>query len=543
MFGVSNQKEMSKIDRNVIVEYTENQVQQIFKNKNILTNETENIFINLIVNSCIEAFCSYYKVIDDRIYHQIETIIYIALNLMFKIKIFLEKDSKIFYEKFFLNLQNKKSTTSMIYDYIKNYEMLKNFIPDDCWNYASIIYHIWRELISNKKQCTFLIGVDDLNISGQKFDMASVDTATRNYVRYLILLTIKKNPGLSNIKIAALISVDRKTVGKVKRQYVKDPTITFMDLMEKRRGPEPKPFNKIPAEVFAEFVQVLADKKTPGDFNLQYSSWSAKCIVEYLNEVHNISVSLDYVYHFLKKFEINSKACSRLNPSRNLEKMAEFLKSEYPKLCQEAKENGEVLIFGDETSCMKGERNYGYSVKGQRSILSFSTQSRHTGASIFTVMGVDGFCEFFMLENSFNAISFLECLLRLHKEHPNDKFLLILDNCKVHHAVIVETILDVLQDANQSFLRIKWLPAYCPELNPVEYFNNYYKNFLKHLPLYNKKDILAVTDNFLENLLQKEESELKNLIVSFFKAPGCMYSYDTYRRIFDEENNGEVKAS
>ena len=90
-------------------------------------------------------------------------------------------------------------------------------------------------------------------------------------------------------------------------------------------------------------------------------------------------------------------------------------------------------------------------------------------------MGSDGFFRCFMVKGSFTSEKFIECLETLHEENPQTVFFLILDNSHVHDSETVRIWLDTLKEKDESFIFIDLLPQYCPEINPVEYFNQEFK--------------------------------------------------------------------
>jgi len=57
----------------------------------------------------------------------------------------------------------------------------------------------------------------------------------------------------------------------------------------------------------------------------------------------------------------------------------------------------------------------------------------------------------------------------LHR-HLRRKFILVLDRYSVHRKAV-----RLLQQANPDWFEVEWLPAYAPELNPVEMLWNHTK--------------------------------------------------------------------
>lgn len=116
--------------------------------------------------------------------------------------------------------------------------------------------------------------------------------------------------------------------------------------------------------------------------------------------------------------------------------------------------------------------------------------------SIMGAMGMDNGQLITMQTGIFNAVSFKAFVKKiLRNTKTGKKILLVLDNARFHHAVINREYFDSVKDKFQ----LLFLPAYSPELNPIESFW--------------KKTRRSVTHNrYFESLL--EESEC---LVHFFK--------------------------
>ena len=87
--------------------------------------------------------------------------------------------------------------------------------------------------------------------------------------------------------------------------------------------------------------------------------------------------------------------------------------------------------------------------------------------SIMGAMGMDNGQLITMNSEIFNADSFRAFVRKIVKEAKTDKrILLVLDNARFHHAVINREFIASLKDK----IKLMYLPAYSPELNPIESF-------------------------------------------------------------------------
>lgn len=87
--------------------------------------------------------------------------------------------------------------------------------------------------------------------------------------------------------------------------------------------------------------------------------------------------------------------------------------------------------------------------------------------SIMGAMGMDNGQLITMKTKIFNAESFKEFIKKIIKRAKTGrKILLVLDNARFHHAVINKDFLQSIKDK----IELMFLPAYSPELNPIESF-------------------------------------------------------------------------
>lgn len=121
--------------------------------------------------------------------------------------------------------------------------------------------------------------------------------------------------------------------------------------------------------------------------------------------------------------------------------------------------------------------------------------------SILGAMGMDNGQLITMKADIFNAVSFKTFVKKIIKKaETRRKILLVLDNARFHHALINKKFLESVKDR----IQLLYLPAYSPELNPIESFW--------------KKTRRGVTHNrYFESL--KEEGECLDHFFNKFKNP------------------------
>ena len=196
----------------------------------------------------------------------------------------------------------------------------------------------------------------------------------------------------------------------------------------------------------------------------------------------------------------------------------------------EALKNGEIIIFGDEVHVQQGHGIRSYARKGKRSIIVYHQANKHTDRTVFTVLGLNGFSRIFCLPGPFDSGYIIDCLKKLKSENEGVKFLLILDNAHVHTSSKVKKWSN-RKNGGRGFIRIAWLPEYSPEINPVEYFNNYLKSYLKRFAASSSEEVIDIVYTFIADFREKDPKEKSELVKKFFNSRDCRFTIETYEKM------------
>jgi transposase len=107
--------------------------------------------------------------------------------------------------------------------------------------------------------------------------------------------------------------------------------------------------------------------------------------------------------------------------------------------------------------------------------------------------------------NKDRVVEFLEHLMR----HLPGKLLIVWDRLSAHRSVFVRDFIA----AQRGRIQIEWLPAYAPELNPVEYIWGHWKHH--ELPNFCPRDLWQLSDGARRTLRRMRRR--RTLIVAFWK--------------------------
>lgn len=355
------------------------------------------------------------------------------------------------------------------------------------------------------------------------YDMRYMTSHERWQLRSRILDELRSTPKPTIISVAKKLRVNRDTVSEIARRLREKPNLTYDDLDEQKRGPKADPYGAIPKEVFFKLLTVLSEQ-TPHDFGLEYSTWCMAAILEYLEKQHEIILKPSALYAILRKNEVTSKFASRTNFKQDQAKKEEFIRTGFLEICRRAEREGRKLVVGDQVGVLCGYRRKGYAKKGSRTHSAYNSGLQHTKESRLIFLSPSGEMWVYTIAGAFTAKKFVEKLRQLYHDNPGVKFLLVLDNCSIHKAKVVREFLESLPD---EAIVIEYFPAYCPEINPVEYINNAFKSYLsKTAADKTLVDVSLKADEYFWEIYDSPEKA--EIIQGFFLAEEASYSMVQY---------------
>ena len=97
------------------------------------------------------------------------------------------------------------------------------------------------------------------------------------------------------------------------------------------------------------------------------------------------------------------------------------------------------------------------------------------------------------------------------------KVFLIVDNHRAHKSKKVNTWLK----ANEEYIRLFYLPSYCPELNPDEFLNQDVKSHLGRQRLHTKAQMVKKLNSHLK-MRQKQPIVIQNFVKGCHPQIFCM---------------------
>jgi transposase len=345
-------------------------------------------------------------------------------------------------------------------------------------------------------------------------DTRSLSKESRTELRLRAVSAYLSTPGRNIEKIAKLFSVRRQTLrGWVTLHENKGKSALSYD----KRGAKKWQNTKLAARQ-ANAVKNLIIKKNPDQVELPFMLWTREAVQELISRKYKIKLGLSTVSSYLRSWGMSPQKPKLKSYKQQPVEIQRWLDKTYPEIAARAKREGAEIHWGDETAIRSEDQvGRGFSLIGETPVLR--TSGSRFGVNMVSSVSNRGTMRFMLFDGSMNAIRFKDFLRRLIKGQDKKTFL-ILDNCRVHHAKLIQEWTKKHHDRIELF----FLPPYAPEHNPDELLNNTLKSKLKNTTRAQDATTLANTVSTILKSLQNTPE----LIRSFFQTETTKYASSAF---------------
>ena len=317
--------------------------------------------------------------------------------------------------------------------------------------------------------------------------------------------------GFSHRKIASLLEVDKNTVGKWIRTF---KAKGIQALKPQKRGPKEGVHTKLSKEQQQSIRRKIIDK-TPEQYKMPFALWSREAVTDLIKKDTGLELDRRLVGEYLKRWGFTPQRPAKQAYRRNDKKVKEWLEKEYPEIESKAKKENAQIHWADEAGVKSHDhRGSGYSLKGQTPIRKHNPVVEKVNM-ISSVTNL-GELKWMCYEESFTYQVFHRFLKKLINEAQGKKIIVILDNLRIHHSKVIKR----WTRRYSKFIELRFLPSYCPDLNPDEYLNCDLKTELSKRPEKRDKGNWRPS---VENCLRMLEQNPQR-IASYFEAKSIQYA-------------------
>ena len=254
-------------------------------------------------------------------------------------------------------------------------------------------------------------------------------------------------------------------------------------------------------------------KRDPRQLYFEFALWTSTMLRAALWQEFRVKVSKPTMCRVLHRLGLTPQRPLHRAIQRDKRAIEHWLAEEYPTIQNQANEVGATIYFGDEAG-ISSRHHSGttWALEGRTPVVA--TTGQRFSLTMISAVSARGDMRFMVLDHSMKTPDFVQFLERLLVGAKKPLFLIV-DNLKVHKNGTVDDF--VL--ATGGKLRLFYLPAYAPELNPDELVWNDLKRRLGRQGCRNRRELKSAVIGHLRRL-QKTPAKVR----SFFRERHCQYA-------------------
>jgi transposase len=316
--------------------------------------------------------------------------------------------------------------------------------------------------------------------------------------------------GYSELELAELLGVCHETISRWWTAYLADG----LPALPGGRTGRPLGSGRLLSDAQAERIKARIDFHSPEEVGIPHALWTRRAVRELIRKECGIDLAERTVGLYLRRWGYTSKRPARHGRHQNPDEVEEWLLETYPAIESQAEREGADILWADEVGVAADQHpGYGYAQAGEPATME--APQPHIRVNQVSAISNEGAVRFMTYRGALDAAVFLTFLARL-VAGARRKVLLIVDRLQAHKTPEVEAWVAAHRDRIEVF----YLPAYSPELNPVEYLNNDMKGAVNEAGLPPDRPTLrGRLCAFMRRLLRVPEH-----VISYFLHPWTQYA-------------------
>jgi len=338
----------------------------------------------------------------------------------------------------------------------------------------------------------------------EKLNLKTVEKVVRESLRSQVIRL--RAEGRPFTEIASIVGVSLRTANR----YVARNTPK-----ENKRGRKPLEQQKLSQAQQKDIIKLITDK-TPDQYKLPFALWTRKSVVQLVKERFNVSVCDQTMGDYLNCWGFTCQKAQLKSYEQKPEVVKKWLEEEYPQIKKNAASENAEIYWADETGIRNDDqRSRGFAPKGKTPTLTLNGQRFRV--NMISAVNNQGKFAFMVYEKTMTVGVLIKFLVKLYKT-AGRKVVVILDNLRVHHAIILQKWLE--KEKIQKRIMVHYLPSYSPELNPDEYFNGDLKGEINRRPPVRSQN--AIVKKVIE--CAEEIAKTPARIANYFKHEKILYA-------------------
>jgi len=261
-------------------------------------------------------------------------------------------------------------------------------------------------------------------------------------------------------------------------------------------------------------LQKLLIDKNPRQLKLPFALWTRDAVRLVIKQRYDLELPIRTVGEYLRRWGFTPQKPTKLAYEQDPKRLQQWLQEDYPMITARAKKEKAEIHWGDETGINSNGYNVkGYAPKGKTPVVRLTT--KRNKINMISSITNQGKVRFMLYRESMTTKVLIKFMSRLIRDSPHKVFL-ILDNLRVHHAIIVQKWLK----KNNERIEVFFLPPYSPEVNPDEYLNGDLKQRIRSgIPADTVEDLSKKTRSFMKTIQCRPRH-----VMNYFEHPQIAYA-------------------
>lgn len=316
--------------------------------------------------------------------------------------------------------------------------------------------------------------------------------------------------GYSELELADLLGVCHETISRWWTAYRADG----LPALPGGRTGRPLGSGRFLSDQQGERIKARIDFHSPEEVGIPHALWTRRAVRDLIRQEFGIDLAERTVGLYLRRWGYTSKRPARHARHQDPDEVEEWLLETYPAIEAQAEREGAEILWADEVGVAADQHpGYGYARVGEPATME--VPKPHIRVNQISAISNEGTVRFMTYQGALDAAVFLLFLARLIAG-ASRKVLLIVDRLQAHKTPEVDAWVAARRDRIEVF----YLPAYAPELNPVEYLNNDMKGAVNEAGLPPDRPTLrSRLLGFMRRLVCVPEH-----VISYFLHPWTQYA-------------------